>query len=94
MGIAPSINLGDGIAIAEPVHGSAPDIAGKGIANPIATILSAALLARYAWERGDAAARIEGAVETALAKDLDLHEQQSHPVPTRDITQAILKRLD
>ncbi len=50
MGLAPSLNWGDGAALAEPVHGSAPDIAGKGIANPIAAILSAALLARYAWE--------------------------------------------
>jgi homoisocitrate dehydrogenase len=59
MGLAPSINLGDEIAVAEPVHGSAPDIAGKGIANPIAAILSAALLVRYCWKCTSEADQIE-----------------------------------
>ena len=62
MGLAPSLNWGDGIAIAEPVHGSAPDIAGKGIANPIASILSAAMLVRYIWQEPSAADRMERAV--------------------------------
>ena len=70
MGLAPSINLGDNLAIAEPVHGSAPDIAGKGIANPIAAILSAALLARYHWGLPEIAERIEKAVHQAVACDL------------------------
>jgi homoisocitrate dehydrogenase len=68
MGLAPSLNWGDGIALAEPVHGSAPDIAGKGIANPIAAILSAALLARYHWGLPAVAAQIESAVSAALAE--------------------------
>jgi homoisocitrate dehydrogenase len=49
LGYAPSLNWGDNVALAEPVHGSAPDIAGKGIANPIATFLSAALLMKMVW---------------------------------------------
>lgn len=67
LGVAPSLNLGDGVAIAEPVHGSAPDIAGTGAANPAAAILSVALLLEYVWERPDLARRIERAVEVALA---------------------------
>lgn len=68
LGLAPSLNWGEGVAIAEPVHGSAPDIAGQGVANPIAAILSGALLARYVWGLAAAAAQIETAVYTALAQ--------------------------
>jgi homoisocitrate dehydrogenase len=67
LGIAPSLNWGDGIAVAEPVHGSAPDIAGKGLANPIAAVLSGALLVRHLWARPDLAERIENAVRRALS---------------------------
>jgi homoisocitrate dehydrogenase len=56
-GLAPSLNLGVTAAIAEPVHGSAPDIAGQGIANPLAAILSAAMLLRIWWQRADLAMR-------------------------------------
>lgn len=66
MGVAPALNLGEGVAIAEPVHGSAPDIAGKGIANPAGTILSAALLLRYHWKLTEEADCIERAVYTAI----------------------------
>jgi homoisocitrate dehydrogenase len=90
MGLAPSLNLGDGVAVAEPVHGSAPDIAGKGIANPIAAILSAALLARYHWHLIDTAMRIESAVERALQEDSAITE----PATSTDaITQSILHHL-
>jgi homoisocitrate dehydrogenase len=94
MGLAPSINWGAGAALAEPVHGSAPDIAGKGIANPIAAILSAALLARYAWDQAQAAERIETAVQTALAHDLDFTGNTLAPGnTTAGITAAIHKNL-
>lgn len=86
MGLAPSLNWGEGVALAEPVHGSAPDIAGKGVANPIAAVLSGALLARYAWNLPEAACRIETAVNSVLAAGL--------PGTTEDITQAILRRLE
>jgi homoisocitrate dehydrogenase len=66
LGLAPSLGLGDGVAIAEPVHGSARDITGKGIANPTASILSAALLLRYHWHMADTASRVEEAVRAAL----------------------------
>lgn len=86
MGLAPSLNWGEGVALAEPVHGSAPDIAGKGVANPIAAVLSGALLARYAWDLPEAAVRIETAVNSALAAGL--------PPTTEEITQSLLNRLE
>jgi homoisocitrate dehydrogenase len=89
MGLAPSLNWGSGAAIAEPVHGSAPDIAGKGIANPIAAILSGALLARYIWNLPEAADRIEQAVHGALAAGLPVTG-----LKTEQVTQAILDRLN
>ncbi|MDZ4766362.1 MAG: isocitrate/isopropylmalate dehydrogenase family protein [Chloroflexota bacterium] len=66
LGLAPSLSLGAGVALAEPVHGCAPDIAGKGIANPTATILATALLLRHHFQRPDAADRIERAVRTVF----------------------------
>ena len=66
LGLAPSLNLGDEVAVAEPVHGCAPDIAGKGIANPTATILSIAMLLRHHWHRRDLARAVEAAVRQAL----------------------------
>ncbi len=90
MGLAPSLNWGEAAAIAEPVHGSAPDIAGQGIANPIAAILSAALLARYFWELPEVAACIETAVSRALEEDATLAAQGA---PSASITQAILNQL-
>ena len=95
MGMAPSLNWGEGTAIAEPVHGSAPDIAGKGIANPLASILSAALLVRYAWGQEETALQIEAAVKTALAQDIQLegaHLAKNNT--TSSITQAVLNHLN
>jgi homoisocitrate dehydrogenase len=66
LGLAPSLSLGKSIAIAEPVHGSAPDIAGQGLANPTAAILSVAMLLRHFWHRLEAAQRIEDAVRQTL----------------------------
>lgn len=69
LGLAPSLNWGSGLALAEPVHGSAPDIVGSGRANPLAAILSAALLLRYQWHEGALATRIEDAVQAFLAHE-------------------------
>ena len=69
LGLAPSLNWGSGLALAEPVHGSAPDIVGSGRANPLAAILSAALLLRYQWHEGALATRIEDAVRAFLAHE-------------------------
>ncbi|MDZ7704854.1 MAG: 3-isopropylmalate dehydrogenase [Trueperaceae bacterium] len=74
LGLLPSASLGDGIGLFEPVHGSAPDIAGKGVANPVGTLLSAAMMLRHALGENRAAAAIEHAVQQALSDD-----------PTRDL---------
>lgn len=66
LGLAPSLNWGTGLALAEPVHGSAPDIAGSGRANPLAAILSVALLLRYHWRQPLLAERVEQAVSDFL----------------------------
>src|SRR5205085_12463397 len=68
LGMLPSASLGEGTkGLYEPIHGSAPDIAGKNLANPLATILSAALLFRYSLQAEEAAVTIERAVEKTLA---------------------------
>lgn len=67
IGLLPSASLGTGTAgLYEPVHGSAPDIAGKGWSNPMATVLSAAMMLRYSLEAPEAADRLEAAVAQAL----------------------------
>lgn len=66
IGLLPSASMGGKVGIYEPIHGSAPDIAGQGIANPIATILSAALMLRYALGENEAALCIENSVKKAL----------------------------
>jgi 3-isopropylmalate dehydrogenase len=70
LGLLPSASLGDGVGLFEPVHGSAPDIAGKGIANPIGTIASAAMLLRYALKLEAEATAVEKAIESALIAGL------------------------
>jgi homoisocitrate dehydrogenase len=96
LGMAPSLSLGQRFAVAEPVHGAAPDIAGQGVANPLGAILSAALLARHAWGRADAAGRIEAAVAGALAAGLrtrDLAAPGQPAVGTAAMAAAVLERL-
>ncbi len=68
LGLAPALNIGAEVAIAEPIHGSAPDIAGQGIANPTAVILSAAMLVRHHWNKPAIADRIAAAVKAALSR--------------------------
>ena len=67
IGLLPSASIGDGVGLYEPIHGSAPDIAGQGIANPIATISSASMMLRYALNEDSAANRIDSAIKKALA---------------------------
>jgi homoisocitrate dehydrogenase len=94
LGMAPSLNWGEQVAIAEPVHGSAPDIAGQGLANPLAAILSAALLCRHCWQEAACAGRIEAAVQAALVQEIPLQGGRVAPgVPTAAITQAVLRHL-
>ena len=92
MGVAPALNIGTKVAIAEPVHGSAPDIVGKGVANPAGAILSAALLCQYYWHLPEAAERIEQAVYSTLSQGIctpDLGGSAS----TNDILAAVLAAL-
>ena len=90
LGLAPSLNWGNGLALAEPVHGSAPDIAGSGRANPLAAILSAALLLRHHWRREDLAQRVERAVEDFLREEwrADLAGET-----TRVVAEGVLARV-
>jgi homoisocitrate dehydrogenase len=91
--MAPSLNWGDNIAVAEPVHGSAPDIAEKGIANPIAAILSGALLVQYIWGQPEVAKNIRKAVNQTLLQNIGNPFSTSAPLPTRQITDSILNFL-
>ena len=90
LGMAPSLNLSQDLALAEPVHGSAPDIAGKGLANPIAAILSAALIVRFAWKNDVLAQRIESAVINCL---LEFSDYGINPITDQPGTGAILDRI-
>ncbi|HMK23592.1 MAG TPA: isocitrate/isopropylmalate family dehydrogenase [Terriglobales bacterium] len=67
LGMLPSASVGGPVGLYEPVHGSAPDIAGQGIANPLGAILSAAMLLRHSFHLDREAAAIESAVESVLA---------------------------
>ena len=97
IGMLPSASLGDGDkGLYEPVHGSAPDIAGKGVANPLAAILSAAMLLRHSAGRGEDAARVERAVRAVLAKGLrtaDLWQPGCEKVGTAAMGGAVLQAL-
>lgn len=93
IGLLPSASLGeDGPGVFEPVHGSAPDITGQGIANPLAMILSAALMLRHGLGREDVAAKVESAVDSALAAGLRTRDLGGDAT-TADATDAVLKEL-
>jgi isocitrate/isopropylmalate dehydrogenase len=93
LGMCPSGNIGDGTAYFEPIHGSAPGIAGQDRANPVATILSAAMLLDWLGE-GTAAGRIRAAVERALAGGaLALNRDGSVAQGTRAAARAVIAAL-
>ncbi len=95
MGMAPSISMGEDVAIAEPVHGTAPDIAGRGVANPTASILSVALLLRHHWHRPEDAQRVEEAVIKTLSEGRHTGDIYSaDALTTRQFTDHICARLD
>ena len=97
LGLLPSASLGDGtVGLYEPIHGSAPDIAGRGIANPCGTVLSAAMLLRHSLGLEAEAAAVESAVEGAVAagvRTADIAVPGQPPVGSAAVTDAILERL-
>jgi 3-isopropylmalate dehydrogenase len=97
IGMLPSASLGDGTrGLYEPIHGSAPDIAGKGIANPYGTILSVALLLRHSLALHDEAAAVEAAVSAALARGVvtgDLAARGAPAASTAEAGAAVLEAL-
>jgi 3-isopropylmalate dehydrogenase len=97
IGMLPSASLGEGArGLYEPIHGSAPDIAGKGVSNPIATILSVAMMLRLSLGMPGEAARVEGAVAAAIRDGLrtaDLAAPGAPAVGTEQMTDAILARM-
>jgi len=99
LGMLPSASLGDGgPGLFEPVHGSAPDIAGEGIANPLATFLSVALMLRHGLGREEEGARVEAAVDAALNQGLRTPDlvggENTTPAGTAEMTAAVLAALD
>ncbi|PIT82723.1 3-isopropylmalate dehydrogenase [Limnohabitans sp. 15K] len=97
IGMLPSASLNTkNQGLYEPSHGSAPDIAGKGVANPLATILSAAMMLRFSLNQGEAAERIEAAVQKVLAQGLrtgDIWSEGTTKVGTREMGDAVVKAL-
>ncbi len=97
LGMSPSGNLHPGgISMFEPVHGSAPDIAGQGVVNPLATILSCALLLRHALNRDDLANRVEAAVQSALDEGLRTPDIAAgeKACTTEEMGAAVLRHLE
>jgi 3-isopropylmalate dehydrogenase len=97
IGMLPSASLNDRKqGLYEPSHGSAPDIAGQGVANPLATILSAAMMLRFSLDQAEAADRIERAVKDVLAQGLrtaDIHSEGTTRVGTKEMGDAVVARL-
>ncbi|KAF1043912.1 MAG: 3-isopropylmalate dehydrogenase [Herbaspirillum frisingense] len=97
IGMLPSASLdANNKGLYEPSHGSAPDIAGKGIANPLATILSAAMMLRFSLNKAEQADRIENAVKKVLAQGLrtaDIYEEGTTKVNTQQMGEAVVKAL-
>ncbi|WP_295002985.1 3-isopropylmalate dehydrogenase [uncultured Dechloromonas sp.] len=97
IGMLPSASLdANNKGMYEPSHGSAPDIAGKGLANPLATILSVAMMLRYTFNMEDQAVRIENAVKKVLAQGYrtgDIYERGTNKVGTREMGDAVLAAL-
>ncbi|MBV9532014.1 MAG: 3-isopropylmalate dehydrogenase, partial [Bradyrhizobium sp.] len=104
LGMLPSASLGEidaksgkRKALYEPVHGSAPDIAGKGLANPIAMIASFAMALRYSFDMGELADKLEGAIAEVLKSGLrtaDIKSERGASASTAQMGEAIINELD
>jgi 3-isopropylmalate dehydrogenase len=96
LGLLPSASIGDGPGLFEPVHGSAPDIAGKGIANPLGAIASAAMLLRYGLKQPEAADQVDRAVTTVLASGArtgDIARPEERTVGTREMGEMVAREM-
>jgi len=97
IGMLPSASLDErGKGLYEPIHGSAPDIAGKNLANPLAAILSVAMMLRYSFDHDRVAARVEAAVKKVLAqgyRTADIFQQGTRKVGTREMGDAVVAAL-
>jgi len=97
IGMLPSASLDEnGKGLYEPIHGSAPDIAGQDLANPLATILSAALMLRYSFEQDRLAGRVESAVKSVLAngyRTADIFRPGTRKVGTREMGDAVVAEI-
>ena len=96
LGMVPSASLGGSVGLYEPAHGSAPDIAGQGTCNPIATILSAAYMLRLSLSAPEAAEAIENAVQQVIDdgyRTVDIAADPATAVSTKELTQAIIARI-
>jgi 3-isopropylmalate dehydrogenase len=96
LGLLASASIGGPVGVYEPVHGSAPDIAGKGIANPLGAILSAALLLRHCFELEQEAACIENAVSATLnqgPRTADLVRGREKPTPTSEMGNKVVEAV-
>ena len=96
IGMMPSASIGEETSLYEPIHGSAPDIAGKGIANPMGTILSAAMLLRYSFGLEDAALTVERAVDKTIADNIrpaDICAKGKTAATTKEVTAAVIARI-
>lgn len=96
IGMLPSASLSESIGLYEPVHGSAPDIAGQGIANPLGMILSAAMMLRYSLDLNEEAIAIEEAVEKSLEAGYytaDLNIEDGQQVGTKEMTEIVIRNL-
>ena len=96
LGVLPSASLGGSVGLYEPVHGSAPDIAGKGVANPTGTMLSVALMLRHSLAAPQAATVLEEAVQEALSQDptQDLGGTRDTNAFTASVVDAITRRTE
>lgn len=96
LGMLPSASIGEKISLFEPSGGSAPDIAGKGIANPIAQILSLAMMLEISFDLNDAASAIRNAVDACVKGGIrtgDIIDPGMTPVSTKEMTEAIISRI-
>ncbi|WFD08860.1 isocitrate/isopropylmalate dehydrogenase family protein [Tepidibacter hydrothermalis] len=92
LGMAPGANIGEDIAVFEPVHGSAPDIAGKNLANPISCILTGVMMLKYIGEN-EAALKVESALEKVFKQKDKLTKDLGGPLGTKEFAQAVIENM-